>query len=107
MHFHDPFLEVNLKDVQLTEDGLIKDISTKPYKTAELSENRGFLLSFVLELGWGSFKVCVPALPITPTLHHIHYPQQKSTPQDISGSVKGKGSLEHPYVAYRAFWRLI
>lgn len=27
MHFQDPFIEVNLKDAQLMEDGLIKDIS--------------------------------------------------------------------------------
>lgn len=103
MHFQDRFIEVNLKDAQLMEDSLIKDISTVELSVVYWA----FLLSFVLELSCGSFKVCVPALLITHTLHHIHYPQQKSTPQDISGSVKGKCSLEHPYVGYRAIWRLI
>ncbi len=28
MHFQDRFIEVNLKDAQLMEDSLIKDIST-------------------------------------------------------------------------------
>ncbi len=43
-----PFIEVNLKDAQLTEDGLIKDIST-----VELSEDVRCLLSFSVIICFG------------------------------------------------------
>lgn len=65
------------------EIGLIEHISkwTKYSMSCArmLAAWRDFVLSFVLALTCGSFKVCVPALQITP-LHHIHYPLQKFTP---------------------------
>ncbi len=49
MHFQDRFIEVNLKDAQLTEDGLIKDICT-----VELSEDVRCLLSFSVIICFGA-----------------------------------------------------
>lgn len=56
MHFQDPFIEINLKDGQLMEIGLIEHISqwAKPYDTEELCVDVGCLERFCFIICFGA-----------------------------------------------------